>query len=336
MSEKNTGDSRKWLLTINNPIEHDMGHDQIRAILEKIKGKVYWCMCDEIGLETKTYHTHIFLYRPSPFTFDTIKGWFPTAHIDKALGTPEQNRDYIRKEGKYADSDKKETNLPDTFEESGDCPHEKQGERTDLTNLYQFIKDGMSDFEIIEADPKYIKRLQDIDRVRQVIRNEEFKNKPRDVQVEYWYGKTGTGKTSGILKLWGYENVYRITDYLHPWDDYSGQSVVVFEEFHSQFQIGTMLNWLDIHPLKLPCRYANKVACYEHVYLTSNAPLSSQYRNVQFENPETWFAFLRRIKGQKYFDGQTVREYHNVAGSVSKSGFIEISGEPGELIPFAE
>jgi len=45
----------------------------------------------------------------------------------------------------------------------------------------------------------------------------------------------------------------------------------------------------------LPCRYANKVACYTKVYLISNIPLEKQYTNIQLDCPKTWDAFLARI-----------------------------------------
>ena len=56
-----------------------------------------------------------------------------------------------------------------------------------------------------------------------------------------------------------------------------------------------MLNYLDGYPVELPCRYANKVACYTKVYLVSNIPLDEQYPNVQQNEPESWKAFNRRI-----------------------------------------
>ena len=34
--------------------------------------------------------------------------------------------------------------------------------------------------------------------------------------------------------------------------------------------IGDMLNYLDGYPISLPARYANRVACYEEVYITAN------------------------------------------------------------------
>ena len=69
----------------------------------------------------------------------------------------------------------------------------------------------------------------------------------------------------------------------------------MFEEFRSNLLVGDMLNYLDGYPVELPCRYANKVACYTNVYIISNIPLEQQYPNVQTDSPETWAAFRRRI-----------------------------------------
>ena len=56
-----------------------------------------------------------------------------------------------------------------------------------------------------------------------------------------------------------------------------------------------MLNYLDVHPLMLPARYTDKVACFRKVYIISNIPLEEQYLSVQQNEPETWQAFSRRI-----------------------------------------
>lgn len=292
--------SRKWLLTFNNPEKFGFSHDNIKAALSTIKNLDYWCMCDEIGKEG-TYHTHLFLFRQNTMRFQMIKNKFPTAHIDYCRGTTQENRDYIRKEGKYKDTDKEETNLRNTFEEFGECPVEEQGKRNDLNALYGMIKDGLSNYEILESNPAYMLKLDKIENCRQVIRGEEFKNKFREMEVEYWFGKTATGKTRTIMERHGYENVYRVTDYSHPFDTYKGQDILIFEEFHSNLKIQDMLNFLDGYPLDLPCRYNNKVACYTKVYITSNMSLKDQYVNIQREYEETWNAFLRRINVVKTF-----------------------------------
>ncbi|MBA9083828.1 hypothetical protein FHR92_000271 [Fontibacillus solani] len=56
-----------------------------------------------------------------------------------------------------------------------------------------------------------------------------------------------------------------------------------------------MLNYLDGYPLELPCRYANKVACFTKVYIVSNTGLLEQYKNAQEQANNVWEAFLRRI-----------------------------------------
>ena len=56
-----------------------------------------------------------------------------------------------------------------------------------------------------------------------------------------------------------------------------------------------MLSFLDIYPVYLPARYSDRVACFTQVYITSNIPLEQQYAEAQWERPETWKAFLRRI-----------------------------------------
>ena len=303
--------SRKWLLTFNNPEKYGFDHDNIKAALSKIKDVTYWCMCDEIGAEG-TYHTHLFIFRQNTMRFSMIKNKFPSAHIDYCRGTTQENRDYIRKDGKYKGTDKEETNLHNTFEECGECPREEQGKRNDLTELYGMIKDGLSNYEILENNPGYMLKLEKIENCRQMLRQEEYKNKFRELEVEYWFGKTGQGKTRTVMERYGYENVYRVTDYAHPFDTYKGQDIIVFEEFRSSLKIQDMLNYLDGYPLDLPCRYNNKTACYTKVYILSNLSLKEQYVDIQRNYEETWNAFLRRISCVKCFGEKGLLSYSSV------------------------
>ncbi len=286
--------SRKWQITINNPKEHGYDHDQIKEILSDLQQTQYWCMCDEVGANG-TYHTHLYIALMQAIRFTTLKKKFEGAHFEVANGTSQQNLDYVKKEGKWEKDKKKETNLAETFEEYGDLPIERPGTRNDLHDLYDMIKTGMSDYEIMESNPSYMKELERIEKVRQTIKAEKYKNTDRLVDVTYIYGTTSTGKTTFVLDKHGRENVYRVTDYDHPFDGYQGQDVILFDEFRSSLRIQDMLNYLDKFPLVLPCRYLNKVACYTKIYLVTNIPLSKQYPNIQFESIETYDAFMRRI-----------------------------------------
>lgn len=91
---------------------------------------------DEIAT-TGTKHMHIFIYSKSPIRFSTLKNRFPVAHIDKANGSVMENRDYLRKEGKWQGSDKEQTNLIDTFEEVGNVPKPVDENSPDMSALIE-------------------------------------------------------------------------------------------------------------------------------------------------------------------------------------------------------
>lgn len=284
---------RKWILTINNPEEKGLNHQKIKEKITQYPSLTYYCMADEKGT---SYHIHVFFALEHPTRFSSIKRRFPEAHIDRAEGTATECRAYIQKAGKWANSDKAETSIPNTFEEWGEVPAERQGERADLAILYQMIKDGYSNYEIMEANPDYLITLDRIERARQAVREQQYQDTFRKLEVAYIWGATGTGKTRSIMEQYSYTGVYRVTDYTHPFDSYAGEDVLLLDEYSSNFKIRDMLNYLDGYPLKLPARYSNRVACYTKVYIISNLCLTKQYPEEQYRSPETYAALLRRIQ----------------------------------------
>ena len=302
--------SRKWVLTINNPQDCGLTHDTITEILSRFCPD-YFCLADEIAT-TGTFHTHIFLYSSSPIRFSTVKSRFPTAHIEKAYGSAKDNRDYIHKEGKWAESDKSETSVEGSFAEWGTLPNEGEEKDPKMYKLLRNVKDGFATTEIIDETPSFAFRSRDIDTLRQTYLAERFRKENRMLEVWYLYGATGTGKTRSIFEKHPAEDICRITDYGKNgvrFDAYTGQDILVFEEFCSQIPISDMLNYLDIYPLTLPARYNDRIACYTKVYITSNIPLTEQYKGIQRSRLETWLAFLRRIhKVVEYRKDGTIRE----------------------------
>jgi len=292
----NNSQSRKWMLTINNPLVCELTHGAITEILMRFCPD-YFCLADEIA-QTGTYHTHVFLYSQSPMRFSTVKNRFPTAHIEKAYGSAKENRDYIRKEGKWAEDKKAETSVEDSFMEWGTLPKEGEEKDPKMYKLLQCVKDGLSTTEIIDDTPSFAFKTRDIDALRQTYLAERFRRENREIDVYYLFGASGTGKTRSIYEKHPAEEICRITDYNRSgvrFDAYNGQDVLVFEEFNSQIPIEDMLNYLDIYPLILPARYNDKIACYTKVYITSNIPLAAQYKEVQWNRYESWLAFLRRV-----------------------------------------
>lgn len=288
--------SRKYQLTVNNPADKGLDHETLKRILGQLKSCVYWVMADEIGLGTQTPHTHIFAAMKNPLRFSTIRKRFPGVHIEQAHGTAQENRDYVAKSGKWANDPKADTSVPGTFEEWGEMPEEPgQGARTDIAEIYRQIDEGMSNAEIMAANPDTAMHIGKMDKIRQDILEARYRDQWRDLDVTYIWGPTATGKTRGVMEKHGYGDTYRVTDYEHPFDRYNQENTLCLDEFRSSLPIGDMLEYLDGYPLSLPARYANRQACYETVYLISNIDLSEQYPNVQANEPETWKAFLRRI-----------------------------------------
>ncbi|WP_251447528.1 hypothetical protein [Vermiculatibacterium agrestimuris] len=287
--------SRKWQGTLNYKSRHDIDHEKMKMKFQELH-VLYWCLADEIGLETQTLHTHFFIMLKSPVRFSRLKKLFPEVHFEQVRGSAQENRNYISKTGKWVNDEKADTSIEGTFEESGPLPEEPgQGARTDIAELYCKIEDGMTNAEIMASNPDLAIHISRMDKIRQDILEARYRDQRRTLEVTYIFGPTATGKTRGVMDEHGYADVYRVTDYKHPFDRYAQQPVLCFDEFRSSLMVGDMLDYLDCYPLALPARYAPRQACYETVYIISNIDLKQQFPKVQEQEPETWKAFLRRI-----------------------------------------
>lgn len=273
---------KRWLLTFDNIDKHDISHETLRNCLSEFSLK-YFCMEDEIT-DSGMLHTHLYFETDSNCRFSTIKNRFPRiAHIDKAFGTPKECRDYVRKEGKYKDSEKALTSKPETFEEEGDLQEERSQNK--YKKLVTLIEQGLTNYEIMKIEPSYAFRIKDMDIIRFNVMQMKYSKEIRNIKVIYMYGAPGSGKTKSIFEKHDGNSICRITSYKKDrtvnFDSYNMQPVLVFEEFNGQVAIESMLNYLDIYPLTLPARYSDKVACYETVYITSNIALEEQYKDIQ-------------------------------------------------------
>lgn len=323
-----------YQLTINSPIEKGWSHEHIIDVMRaNFKTLVYICMADEQG---SCYHTHVFVVFASRVRFSMVKRYFEEAHIEKCKGSVSDNVNYVKKTGKWElDEEKQEKKIEGTFEEYGAQPPDSKGKRSDMSELYQMVMDNMTNAEILAQNQDYILQIDKIDKVRTTILTEKYKETVRlDLEVVYICGATGTGKTRGVLEGNGFSNVYRVTDYMHPFDGYACQPVICFDEFRSSLKLKEMLLYCDIYPIELPSRYANKFACYNKVYIVSNWSLEKQYSEIQREDKESWEAFLRRINRIIIYskDG-SISEYTSVKDYFDRTDFIGVLDETEE-VPF--
>lgn len=326
--------SRKWQLTFNNPAEHGFDHVSIAEKIGSLASVLYWCLCDEVGSEG-TYHTHLYIAFRTPRPHTVLENAFPGAHRENVKGTSQQNRDYVLKDGEkynkqpdgaydYTDNSGKRhvgINHSDTFQEWGEMPTEHQGKSKDAEVILGMLQDGASDYEILTAVPGAMNHLEDVARSRSVLRDREFAEKWRDLEVTYIFGTTGAGKTRSVMDKFGYQACYRVTDYKHPFDTYDGQDVIIFEEFRGGLKHGDMLNYLDGYPLLLPCRYFNRQACYTKVFIITNIPPDEQYMSI---DRETRSAFFRRIHTVIQYDKTgRVTSYKGVQAYIDRYAWVD-------------
>ena len=282
---------RLWTCTLNNPEKTD---EQFFEFLKANNELAYFCFRREKAPTTGTIHFQFFLAFLNQKHFSTVKNFVPTAHIQPSEGTKAQNRAYCMK---------LESAIGE-FYEHGEIYEE--GKRYDLIQIQSMINQGV-DLETVETayPSQFMMYEKMIKSTRARYLSRKFGSTWRDITVSYIWGTTGIGKSRTLADKFGYKNIYRVTEYdQRAFDNYEGQDIIVFEEFRSLFKISQMLNYLDGHPLRLPCRFEDKQAAYTRVFITTNLPIYLQYKNIQTDEAGAWDAFRRRIHNIYNFDNK--------------------------------
>lgn len=182
--------SRRMQVTCNNPLEKGFTSEKIKEVIGRWKTE-YYCFCYETG-ESGTHHFHLYVKFKNPQSTDTVSKQFGSAHIEVTRNSSSQeNKDYIKKEGAYLDSEKKATNHIETFFESCECPvdgKDNQGQRTDIDTMIALVQEGASNVEIVQAVPSMALRIPAVEQYRQAY----WEEKGRDTVI--WIFGTYTGK----------------------------------------------------------------------------------------------------------------------------------------------
>lgn len=185
---------------------------------------------------------------------------------------------------------------------------DKQGQRSDLAELMDKVRSGATLGELLQDEelaPVISKRLQYTKELISVEQKKRLGFKDRELKVHYLWGKPGIGKTRKVMSEHDRAEVYRVTNYEHPWDEYEGEPILVLDEFASQLPFQLLLNVLDRYPLRLPCRYADRYAGWTDVWIVSNKPLAEQYENMDVRVRP---ALDRRISEVIHMTGETVSQ----------------------------
>ena len=266
------------------------GHasDAVKALLERIgSGGVFQ---KEKGGKTSYEHYQCFLQTATPMRWSTLKNHlakagFNDAHIEVRKGSVADCIRYCTKE---------ESRVDEPVYVGKIRMNDRKGTRSDLAELREKILNGASvDDVLLEDDESKAARVTKwLGELAAARDRREYGQKMRDIEVHYLYGRPGIGKTRYVYERYPIEEIYRVTDYRHPFDEYDRQRVLVLDEYDSQFDWSKLLCYLDRYPLMLPARYRNHQACYTVVWILSNLPLSNQYPLIHGDRRN---ALTRRI-----------------------------------------
>ena len=196
----------------------------------------------------------------------------PGLHLEIRKGTRVQARDYCCKD---------DTRIPSTETVHLGKFRTRQGHRTDVEQVADAILDGATESQIGELYPSQYLRMST--HVRRLInlQNQKNLNRYRKVDVHVLWGQTRSGKTRQVFDRHGPENVFKVTinEAGKLWfDGYSGQKVLLLDEFYGQLRVNALQNLLDNYCAQYEIKGGTIVSNWDTIYITSNC------------NPDLWYS----------------------------------------------
>nr|QXP07586.1 MAG: replication associated protein [Arizlama virus] len=245
--------ARRWTFTLNNWTE-----DELRKCFTNPDCK-YMIYGFEVGTEG-TPHLQGYVEWANAIGFKRVKRCLSErSHIEKAIYPAEYNIKYCSKDGNWI--------------EFGERPL-GQGCRSDLHAVAGLIKEGKPLSVIRDAHPvEYIRYGRGIRELALGIPPPKW----RDVDVEVYWGPTGTGKTRKAMEG---ESVFKLNTNSNGtlwFDGYDGESTLVLDDFYGWIKWGELLTILDGYPYRCQVKGGTLWARWTRVVITSNKQPSEWY-----------------------------------------------------------
>lgn len=244
-------------------------------------------------------HLQCYLVTTTKLRLVTVKSFFGDSapHLEARRGTHNEAVAYCTKE---------ETRVagPWTF---GQAPA-GQGFRSDLASVAQDIENGaLTQSNIREEAPSTFCRNRNgiLDLLAHAAkkRTRDF----RHVVVDIYYGEAGAGKTRKAHE--DFPEAYTLETSAcgnNIWfDGYTGEKVIIVDDFYGWIRFNFLLKFLDGYQLRLPIKGGHTWAEYDHVIFTSNSHPVTWYG---WGDKISWAAFKRRVSKVILFKNNTQQE----------------------------
>lgn len=273
--------TRGWMLTV--PAK-SMSFETLDTLLSKMASRDDAFAAKfqiERGKNTEYEHYQLFMYWKSKKSGSSVMTIFPGVHIEPSIKI-EDSIKYVGKEdtrvaGPYV------YGIADQI--AGMAEGAEMVKRSMNDSALEMIKKGWRYDDFI-MDPQW--RTWALSHKKAIIdmdiayAKQYYSTHVRPVSVDYVYGPTGTMKTMSVLQMYGGENVF-IADLSSsfPFDGYDGESVLLLDDYRSDFKFSYLLRVLQGQPFRVNVKGASTWARWTKVIITSNLSLQEQYPNIE-------------------------------------------------------
>lgn len=269
---------RDWVFTLNADMEDG---EHITWLAPSKDGPLDWMdknhkiryMIYQVEKAPTTGQIHLqgYLQMTDKTRLSALKKLDNAAHWEPRYGTHEEARKYCMKEGAL--------NGP---WERGDPV--VQGQRTDLIQLYDSVKAGKTNLELLEEDARIARYAKEISYMRFALAEPLSDRQLQGVRVIVSYGPTGTGKTYAAINNIANGNDYYIAECPSTkngklwFDGYENQKTLILDDFDSDYcTLAFLKRILDKYKLKVEVKGGHRWAVWTTVVITSNTPPWSWY-----------------------------------------------------------
>lgn len=181
------------------------------------------------------------------------------------------------------------------------------GARGDRFLLAEAVDSGMTPEQII-LDPKLKVFMTPsnhsfVETYWMTLQSQRWQTEERNLTVFYLWGPTGAGKTRYVHDHTAPGQLYAADlASRDPFGKYRFESSVLFDEFRDSCSLSYLLQLLDRYPVQLDRRYENAWAAWDTVFICSNWPPETLYRNASDSDRA---ALMRRITKTIHMKGDS-------------------------------
>ena len=254
------------------------------------------------------YHAHIACYGNTT-TLKKVSDILCQAHVEPQFGGKEQLKDYLAKEGKYAE--KGEHVL---YSKGLEVISDRQGNRNDLDKIEALLNEGNTPEQIFEESFRY-RRFEKMTRAHYLQKRKKETPYLKEMWNEYHFGHSGSGKTYTYIRLcekYCEEDIYLCNDYANSGSSGGGfdyylnnpAKILFMDEFRGNIPYGNLMTLLDKYSrYQQHARYQNVYNLWTSVYICSIYPPEEVYKFMVDEaqrNTDSITQFLRRFNNIVY------------------------------------